>query len=85
MADKIIITNESALKAKYQGTGLSAIKTAVQALITADQQRGVKTQYIAIDSVSAMAKVNGKPVTDPTDAKQNKAAVDAVFKKLAPD
>ena len=85
MADKIIITNESVLKAKYQATGLSAIKTAVQALITADQQRGLKTQYIPIDNVSAMAKVNGKPVTDPTDAKQNKAAVDAVFKKLAPD
>ena len=85
MADKIIVSNESALKAKYQAAGLAAIKAAVEALIAADRQRGLATVYIAIDSASAMKKVNGKAVTNAADAKQNKAAVDAIFKKQAPD
>src|ERR1043166_8968431 len=85
MPDKIIITNDSALKSKYGVQGYAAIKAAVQGLIDADDKRGLKTVYMAVDNASAMGKVGGKVVTDASDPKQNKDAVDAISKKLAPD
>jgi hypothetical protein len=65
MPDKIIATNESALKAKYRAAGLAAIKSAIKQWIAADQARSLRTAYIVIDSVSAMAKVDGKPSPAP--------------------
>ena len=47
MPDKIIVTNESALKTKYQAAGFTAIKAAIQKLIAADLRRGLKSVYIA--------------------------------------
>lgn len=85
MPDKIIITNDSALKSKYGVQGYAAIKAAVQGLIEADDKRGLKTVYMAVDNASAMGKVGGKVVTDASDPKQNKDAVDAISKKLAAD
>jgi hypothetical protein len=85
MADKVVVTNESALKAKYKASGVAAIKAALQTLSAADRQRGLKTVYVPMDSASAMAKMKSKPVKDTSDPEQNKIAIDAIFKKLAPD
>ena len=85
MDDKIIVTNLSALKAKYKPAGVTRIKAACGALIKADKKRGLATRVINLDDVQAMKKVGGAAVTNPTDPGQNKRAIDAVFKKLKPD
>ena len=48
-ADKIIVTNVSALKAKYKAH-FSRVKKAVSALIAADKKRGVKTALVDLSS-----------------------------------
>ncbi len=84
MDDKIIVTNLSALKAKYK-SGTSKIKTACDQLIVADKKRGLATRVINIDDAQTMKKVGGTAVTNPKNARQNKRAIDAIFKKLTPD
>lgn len=83
--DKVIVTNLTALKAKYGVAGVQKIQTSIQGLIAADQKRGLVTQIIALDDVAAMKQVGATPVTKTTDPKQNKNAIDAVYKVLAPD
>lgn len=83
--DKVIVTNISALKAKYGADGVKKVKDAVNALIAADKKRGLVAQMIAIDDAAAMKAVSGKPVSKADDPRQNKDAIDAVYKALAPD
>ena len=85
MDDKIIVTNLSALKAKYKPAGAAQIKAACKQLIAADKKRGLATRIINIDDATAMKKVGGSAVTNVKDPGQNKRAIDAVFKKLTPD
>ena len=85
MADKVILCNQSALRAKYQTGGERTIRNAVNELIIADQKRGLKTQYIELDDAEGMKKLGGTAVTQASDARQNKEAVDAIYKALAPD
>jgi hypothetical protein len=85
MNNKIIITNLAALKTKYGTAGVKEIDTAIKTLIEADKARGLTTQLVALDSVAAMKRVDGKNVTNPTDPKQNKVAIDAVCTALVPD
>ena len=82
--DKVIATNIGALRAKY-GAGLARIHTALAALVAADKARGIATRVIAIDHAGAMAKVKGRAVTSASRPKQNKAAIDAIYKALTPD
>jgi len=82
--DKVIVTNVGALKTKY-GAGFAAIQKAINDLITTDNTRGLQSRLIALDDKSAMASVSGTAVTKPADPRQNKAAVDAIYKALAPD
>ncbi|HEX8175024.1 MAG TPA: hypothetical protein VF543_07895 [Pyrinomonadaceae bacterium] len=84
MDDKVIVTNVSALKSKY-GKGVTKIDAAVKRLIAADKKRGITTRYIAMDNAAAMQKLKAKPVTNAADFKQNKQAVDAIFRALMPD
>ena len=84
MNDKVIVTNFSALNAKYE-TGASKIKAAVNKLIAADKKRGIQTRLIALDDVEAMKKLNALPVVKSKDLKQNKRAIDGVYKALVPD
>ena len=84
MTDKILITNVPALQAKY-GAGFPKIQTAIKALIAADKKRGIATVLFDVADAVAMKKVKGKAVTQPASAKQNKAAVDAIYRALAPD
>jgi hypothetical protein len=85
MNEKVIVTNLAALRKKYGSAGLSKIRVAVRALISADKARGLHTRLLALDRSTDMKKVKGKAVTDPKSARQNKAAIDAVFTSIRPD
>lgn len=82
--DKVIITNFDALTAKYRSSGLSKIKSALKKLIAADKKRGLETIVVALDNAAQMKKLNAPVVTDPKSERQNKRAVDAINKALAP-
>src|SRR5512141_1827456 len=83
--NKTIVTNVGALQAKYGKTGWSQIQGAVSRLIAADAKRGLNTLLVAIDNAATMRKLKGKAVARAGDPKQNKAAIDAVYKALVPD
>jgi hypothetical protein len=85
MDDKIIVTNRAALKAKYDSAGLTKIGQAVDALMKADAKRGIKSRLVFIDRAATMNSFNGSAVTDPADPKQNKNAIDAIFRKANPE
>jgi hypothetical protein len=83
--DKVIATNLTALRAKYGADGLTKIQAAVRNLIDADKKRGLTTVLFGLDQAADMKKVKATTVTSAADPKQNKNAVDALFKSLAPD
>jgi hypothetical protein len=85
MSNKVVITNFSALNTKYGSTGAKKIKTALNSLIAADKTRGFDTRVIDVASSTAMKSMKGKKVSNAADPKQNKAAVDAIYKALVPD
>src|SRR5882724_6613051 len=80
--DKIIVSNITVLKAKYKPAGYAAISTAIKSLIKADKQRGITTFLVAIDDKNSLGK---NCVTNPADPKQNKNAIDYVYKTYTPD
>src|SRR6185437_10111629 len=80
----LILTNVSRLQGKY-GAGFSRIQTVIDQLITADQARGLETRLIALDDSTQMQKLNAAPVTNALDPKQNKKAIDGVYKELVPE
>jgi hypothetical protein len=84
MDDKVIVTNLSAFKSKY-GNGLAKIEAAVKRLIAADKKRGITTRLVALDDAAEMKKLSAPPVTNSADFKQNKQAIDGVFRALMPD
>jgi len=83
--DKVIVSNSQALKAKYQNSGFSTVKAAVDKLIAADAQRHLKTRLIFIDDAPTMSKLSGTPPINATDQRGAKNAVDAIAKALSPD
>ncbi|MFO1061184.1 MAG: hypothetical protein U1E53_29980 [Dongiaceae bacterium] len=83
--DKVIVTNLAALRAKYGAAGLARLQKAVNALVAADRGRGLVTQLVGLDDKTDMGRLSATPVTDPADARQNKTAIDAVYRGLAPD
>src|SRR5215218_6333305 len=85
MDDKIIVSNRAALTAKYGSAGVGKIKQAVTALIATDAKRGIKSRLVYLDDAVAMKSFKGKAVTDPVDPRQNKEAIDAIFKASDPD
>lgn len=84
MTDKLILTNISALKAKY-GAKFAEINKAIDKLIVADKKRGLQTRFIALDDEATMSGLNAEPVSNQKDPRQNKKAVDGLYKKLTPD
>jgi hypothetical protein len=84
MDDKIIVTNRSSLTAKYGASGLTKIRKAVRALIEADAKRGIKSRLVYLDDAVAMKRLKGRAVTDGKSARQNKEAVDAIYKTVSP-
>ena len=85
MDDKIIVSNRGALTAKYTSAGVTKIKSAVAALIAADAERGIKSRLVYLDDATAMKGFKGKPVTDPKSERQNKEAIDAIFRSSNPE
>lgn len=69
--DKVILTNLSALKVKYEGAGATAIKNAIDSLIKVDQSSGLTTCLVAGDDTAAMKKLIAAAVSRPTDPRQN--------------
>src|SRR5262245_30301811 len=84
MSDKIIVSNRGALKAKYEASGLAAIRKAVDDLIAADKKRGYVTRLIYHDDAVAMKKLGAKAMDGATDYRAAKTAIDRVFEKLQP-
>jgi len=83
-ANKVIVTNLSALQLKYS-TGFRRIHDAIGRLIAADQKRGLTTLLVAIDSAADMRSVKGSPVATASDQIRVKAAIDAVWTAYTPD
>jgi hypothetical protein len=83
-ADKVIVTNVSALRAKY-GDKFTRVRAAIDAMIEADAGRDLVTRVVAIDSETDMARVGGKAVTSAHDQAGAKAAVDAIYTHDRPD
>lgn len=82
--DKVIVTNLSVLKSKYGTAGLKKIQDAVNRLIAADRNRGLETRLIPLDDARRMKAHLAKPVANAADPQQNKVAIDAIYKALAP-
>jgi hypothetical protein len=78
---KILVTNRSALTAKYGAGGVRAIERAVKALAAKDRTRGLDTRLLYLDA----AALRRARVSDPADPAENKAAVDAVAKAHRPE
>lgn len=85
MDDKLIVTNGAALKKKYGSAGVVRIKKAVDGLVAADGKRGIKSRLIYLDNAATMKKFKGKAVTVTSDPRQNKEAIDAIFKSADPE
>jgi hypothetical protein len=83
--DKIIVTNRAALTAKYGAAGVAKIKTAVTDLIAADAKRGIKSRLVYLDDAVAMKGFKGRAVTIPANTRENKEAIDAIFRAANPD
>jgi Peptidase family C25 len=85
MTDKVIVTNLTALKQKYDASGIKAIQKAVSELITADKKRGLTTVLVALDDAKAMKKLSATAVKKSSSCRENKKAIDGVYQALAPD
>jgi len=85
MPDKILVTNCAALEKKYGKDGLQAVLGAVKILITADQERGLRSQLIDISDSAAMKKFKANAVTSARSERQCKDAVDAIYAAARPD
>lgn len=83
-ADKVIVTNVSALRAKY-GDKFARVKAAIDNMIKADAGRDLTTRLVAIDSQTDMGRVGAKAVTSADDQAGAKAAVDAIYRHERPD
>lgn len=82
---KVIVTNKSALVHKYGKDGFEIVEAAIKSLIGADQARFIFDKIVYVDSAEQMSLYKGKAVTNPSDDKQNKDAVDSVCIALNPD
>ena len=85
MDDKIIVSNWAALVAKYTGAGATKIEKAVRDLMAADAKRGIKSRLVYLDDARAMKTFRGRAVNDHTNARQNKQAIDTIFRVANPD
>lgn len=83
--DKVVLTNFAALGRKYGDAGVRSIREALARLIAADRARDIASRLVAIDDARTMRKLHGSAVTKAGSARQNKQAVDAVYRVLAPD
>lgn len=79
--DKLIVSNRSALKEKY-GSKHKLFLSALHTLCQSDKKRGLDTTIVFVDDVKIMRSA---AVKDPGNARQNKIAIDALYKYFEPD
>jgi hypothetical protein len=84
MPDKLILTNLTRLQRKY-GVDLPRIRQAITRWIAADKARGLTSIVISLEDSTTMKKHGAAPVTSSTSTRQHKAAVDDLYRRLAPD
>lgn len=82
--DKVLITNAKALKQKYGQSGYLRVVKAIEALIKADEKRGLLTRVIDVSSRREMNELGGAAVRDPRSQSSNKRAIDRVYAALNP-
>jgi hypothetical protein len=80
---KFVITHKGNLKSKY-GKAFTKVQTLLKDLAAADKKRGLQTRILYIDDATS-AKAAGVKAVAGTLPKDFKRAVDAVYKKHAPD
>jgi hypothetical protein len=85
MSKKFIVTNLTALKTKYGSANVTKIKTAIKAVIAADAARGFQTSLVDVASATRMKKARGRKVSTPSNPRQNKNAVDAIYRASLPE
>jgi hypothetical protein len=83
--DKVVLTNGEALRAKYGSRGAAAVRRALRALVASDRRKGLTSALVFLDDRPAMRRLAGQAVVNPASCRQNKDAVDAVYRSLAPD
>ena len=82
---KLSVTVKRNLEGKYGRTKLKEIKTAIKDWIKADAKRGIRTVHVEVDNPRTMKKYAVAPVLGTTTAPKIKRAIDALWKRLAPD
>jgi hypothetical protein len=85
MADKILLANLSALEGKYGKANVKEIDKACRGLIAADKARGLTTWLVDVSDKTTMKKFGGAAVSTAKSARQNKDAIDAIYKKSRAD
>jgi hypothetical protein len=83
--DKLIVTNVTALRAKYGSAGVTAIRGAVKALIESDRRRGLATRLHDLGGRREMRALGGRPVAKVADERASKEAIDTACRALVPD
>jgi Peptidase family C25 len=79
--DKVIVTNRKSLLGKYSSDGLEKIENGLSNLVSADEKRGIRSRILYLDDKKQMRTHS---VTNALDPRENKQAVDAVFKASNP-
>jgi hypothetical protein len=82
---KLSVTVKRTLERKYGRTKLKKIKTAIKAWRKADTKRGIHTVHVELDNSAMMKKHGVAPVLGTATASKIKRAIDALWKRLAPD
>lgn len=75
---KVVVSNKSALRAKYRNSGWKKIEAALGALVAADAKRGIDTEIVFLDMKRAMKGLGAPAVSDAAEPEQDKRAIDAV-------
>lgn len=82
---KVIVTNYTAMRRKgYTESALKSVQTALGKLIKADIANGITTTVVDLSDKADMDRYKASVVTSEKDDKQNKDAIDAVFKSDKP-
>jgi hypothetical protein len=84
MSTKVIVTNFRRLKQKC-GKRFDEVDDALNRLIQKDKQRGITTSVIQLDDAAQMKQLKAPPVKNRKSPKQNKDAIDGVYRTLQPE
>ncbi len=79
--DKLIITNKSAINAKY-GIQSEIVLAKILKLVEIELAKGMSTMLVYLDEID---KIGLPKVTNKDDCKQNKDAIDALFNHYKPE